>query len=261
MTENPRTLQTVEQTCAVLGVLREYGLVGVTELSKELGISKGAAYNHLATLRQEEFVVKRDKKYALSYKFSTYGQFLKHQSPLYTVGRPEIEKLSDVTGESAHIMVPQFGKGVYLHRAPGEKGIAEEFHQNFLQKTDYLHWSSTGKAILADLPTEKVEHIIDKHGLPSSTDRTIVNEEELFADLDRIREQGYAQNDQEQIVGVRAVGATVHDPRGKVLGAISVSGPTSRIDDERFSGSLPEEVLHTANVIEVNIQTKSASKK
>lgn len=252
----PRTLTTVERTCEILAALKELDGAGVTEIAEHIEMSKGGAYNHLATLHDQEFVVKMDDEYRLSGHFFNMGEYVKHRDPLYTVSRPVIDQLAEETGESAHLMIEQFGKGFYYHKAQGQKGISEEFHLNLLEETDYLHWSSTGKAVLAELSEERARSILKRQGMPKITEFTKTDPDELFKELEEVREQGYALNDEEQIRGARAVGAAITTYNDNVLGAISISGPTSRIDDEKFHETYPELVRRMKNVIEVNLETQ-----
>jgi DNA-binding IclR family transcriptional regulator len=252
----PRTLKTVEHTCQILNLIKELDGGRVTELAEHLDMSKGGVYNHLATLRDQEYIVKEGDEYRLSSHFFNLGEYVKYSNPLYRVGKDEVGNLAEKTGESTHLMVEQFGKGFYYHKSRAEKGIAQEYHMNLMEEPDYLHWSSTGKAVLAEMPESRVREILEDRGMPEITERTITDPDELLAELETVREQGYAQNDEEQIRGVRAIGAAVTDRDGRVLGAISVSGPTSRINDENFHEVYPEFVLQTKNVIEVNIETR-----
>jgi len=254
--DRPRTLQTVERTCRILNLIKELNGVRVTELADHIDMSKGGVYNHLATLREQEFVVKEGGEYRLSSHLLNLGEHVKHNNPLYRVGKEEVENLAEETGESTHLMVEQYGKGFYYHKSRAQKGIAQEYHLNLMEEPDYLHWSSTGKAVLAEMPESHVHEILDDRGMPEITEHTITDREELLVELETVREQGYALNDEEQIRGVRAIGAAVTDRDDTVLGAISVSGPTSRINDKKFSDVYPELVLQTKNVIEVNIETQ-----
>lgn len=88
---------------------------------------------------------------------------------------------------------------------------------------------------------------------------TITNRETLFERLSEVRERGYAYNDEGEVTGLRAVGAPIRRPDGAVLGSISVSGPTSYLDDERFDEGVPELVTSAANVIEVNMNMADQS--
>lgn len=255
----PRTLKTVERTCEILDALKELEGAGVTKLADHLDMSKGGVYNHLATLHDQQYVVKNGDEYELSHRFFNLGEFVKHRSPLYTAGRSEVDRLAEETGENAHLMVEQFGKAIYYYKAQSDKGISREYHWNLLEEPDYLHWTAVGKAVLAELPRERVEEIIDTHGLGAMTEETITDPDRLFDELDEIRRKGYALNDEEQIRGVRAIGTTVLNHQGDVLGAISVSGPTSRIDDEKFTSEYPELVMQAANIIEVSLDTQGSS--
>lgn len=97
--------------------------------------------------------------------------------------------------------------------------------------------------------------IIDRHGLPGRTDRTITDRERLYEELETVRERGFARNDGEEVRGIRAVGAPILTGDDSVLGAISISGPESRLQGDRFEEELPTRVMSAANVIEVNLNT------
>jgi DNA-binding IclR family transcriptional regulator len=250
---SPRTLKTVTRAFDVVRALEELDGAGVTELAEHLDMSKSAVYSYLATLRENKFVVKRDDVYSLSLQFLLVGEYVRNQNVLYRIGRPEIESLAEETGEYAHLATEQHGLGVNLLKVKGEKAVGSDYQTSKLQRPDYLHFSATGKSILAHLPTERVEDIVDRYGLKRKTANTITDREELFAELERVRERGYAYNDEEEIEGLVAVGAPVLDRDGRVLGSLSVSGPTNRMKDDSYHESIVETVTNTANVIEVNI--------
>jgi len=182
----------VETTCSVLRAVKDLEGSTVTELARHLDLSKGAVYNHLATLHQEQFVTKNGDTYQLSYQLYNYGEYVRRLSPLYNVALSEIHQLVEETRESVNLMVESFGKGVYLYKEKGDTGIADEYHSNLLKNADYLHWSSTGKAILAELPNEEVEGIVDRYGLPKKTENTITTKSELWDTIEGIRKRGYA---------------------------------------------------------------------
>uniref|UniRef100_UPI003EBCF134 IclR family transcriptional regulator domain-containing protein n=1 Tax=Halarchaeum sp. P4 TaxID=3421639 RepID=UPI003EBCF134 len=82
---------------------------------------------------------------------------------------------------------------------------------------------------------------------------TITDEEELFAELERTRERGYAIDDEERLRGLRCVAAPILSNEDRVLGAVSIAGPTNRLQGELFEEELPERLLETVNVIELNV--------
>jgi len=250
---SPRTLQTVSRAFDVVRALEELDGAGVTELADHLDLSKSAVYNYLTTLREETFVVKEGSTYRLSLQFLLVGEYVRNQNTLYRIGRSEVEELAESTGEYAHLSTEQHGLNVNLYKVSGEKGIGDEYQTSKLQRADYLHFSATGKAILAHLPRERVDWIVDRYGLPSRTENTVTDLEALFEALEEVRERGYALNDEEEITGLQAIGAPVLNRHGRVLGSISVSGPVKRLKEPGYNEEVVDAVVSTANVIEVNV--------
>lgn len=254
-----RTLKTVHITVEVIDALKTIGPSGVTEIASFLDLSKGAVFNHLATLREEGYVVKDDALYRLGPRLMNLGKAVQNQSPVYAVGKQYLDQLAEETGEYVHLLVEQDGLGYFLYRAKGENAIAEGYHEKKSEDPDYLHYSSPGKAILAEFPKAKVDAIIDQHGLPKETENTITSRKALHEELERTRERGYAIYDEEEVVGIRAVGTSITDRQSKVYGAISVCGPTTRFQGTRFEDELPNQIQRVANLIEIDLQTSSNS--
>lgn len=254
----PRTLTTVEQTCAVLTALKQLDGAGVTELASYLDISKGGVYNHLATLQDNQFIYKENGEYHLGLKLLNYGIYTRNNNALYQVGRGEVDELAVETEEYAHLMTEEFGRGIHLYNARGQKGLPEDFHEQKFERPDHLHLTSTGKAILAHLPDDKVKRIVERHGLPTRTENTVTSKEELFDELTAVRDRGYATNLSEELRGYRALGAPILNQADEAVGAISVSGPARRLDDEKFFDELPELVMERANLIEVYLESREA---
>ncbi|MFC4550121.1 MULTISPECIES: IclR family transcriptional regulator [Halorussus] len=251
--ESPRILKTVSRALQVVRALEELDGATVTEVADHLDVSKSAAYNYLMTLEDQRLVVKEGNDYSLSLQFLMLGEYVRNQNVLYDTGKGEIERLAEETGEYAHLATIQHGLSVNLYKVKGEKAVGSDYQTSKLQKPDYLHFSATGKSMLAYLPRERVEEILDRYGLARKTENTITDREELFDELERIRERGYAYNDEEEIEGLQAIGAPIRDREGSVLGALSVSGPLRRMNDPDYHDTIVETVTNAANVIEVNI--------
>ena len=250
---SPRTLKTVERTARIIKALETLDGAGVTELATHLGMSKSSTYHYLATLRQEDFVVKTGDQYELGLQLLLSGEYVRNRNLLYRYGKEEVEELAETTGEYANLFTEQHGKGINLYKVRGSDAVGSGYQTDKLQQPDQLHCTATGKAILAFLPEARVDGILDQHGLPERTANTITDRDELLDELATIRERGYAYNDEEEVEGLRAVGAPVIDRDDDVLGSLSVAGPTSRLKGTPFDEELPEQVQRAANVIEVNI--------
>ncbi|WP_276274032.1 IclR family transcriptional regulator [Haloarcula litorea] len=244
-----RRIKAVEKTCTILETLRERDGAGVSELADAVGLSKATVHSHLATLVDNEFVVKRGDTYEISLRFVDIGEYAKNGVDIYEIAAEETETLAAETGEVAQFMVEEHGRGVYLHKASGEKAIQTASYTG--DRKD-LHCTALGKAILSQLSADRVDEIVDRHGMPARTENTITDRDELFAELEAIRERGVAFDDEEILRGLRCIAAPIEHPKSDLPGAISVSGPTNRFKGDRFHEELPETVRGAANVIEVN---------
>jgi len=118
----------------------------------------------------------------------------------------------------------------------------------------HLHSTAAGKAILAEMPEQRVMDIISEHELPAETEHTITDPDSLVEELDEIREHGIAYNDEESVEGLRAVGVPVRGSNGIAIGALSVSGPSNRLRGEVFREEIPNIMLGHANEVELNIR-------
>ncbi|EMA39021.1 IclR family transcriptional regulator [Halococcus hamelinensis] len=251
MVERSAPVQTTETTIAVIGALVELEPAGVSAVADRVGIPTSTAFDHLKTLEHHEFVVGNDRKYRLGTRFLSIGGRHRSTDELYRVAEPEIAKMAYKTGEHANLVVEEFGKGVFLAKVKGEDAFRLD---TYIGKRVNLQTTSAGKAILSCLPDERIEEIIDRHGLPAVTPTTITDRGRLFEEIDRVRERGFATDDEERIQGVRCVAAPLRDGEGGVIGAVSISGPKSGMRRDRFEETIPDLVLRTANVIEVNMK-------
>jgi len=246
-----RSVDAVKTSCTILEELYQLNEAGVTELAERLDISKAGVHSHLATLQEEEFVVKNGDKYQLSLRFLDFGEVAKRNIDVYDVVETEVSKLSERTGEVAQFMVEEHGWGIYIAKERGESGVRTAA---YVGARKHLHCTGVGKAILANLPRERVDDIIDKRGLPPKTENTITDREELYEELESIRSAGVSVDDEEILHGVRCVAVPVVSQRKGLLGAISISGPTSRLKGEYFDEELPDIVSDSSNVIQINAE-------
>ncbi|MFB6268389.1 MAG: IclR family transcriptional regulator [Halobacterium sp.] len=237
-------------TVEVVDALKQLDYPGVAAVADYLDVPKSTAHDHLSTLIELQFVVKEPEGYRLGARFLEYGGYAREQMKVYRVARPVVNRLAEDTGEHANLMVEEHGLGIFLYKAKGEDAVTLDTHPGMRVP---LQTTALGKTILAHLPEERVHEIVDEHGLPEVTEHTITDRDELFAEFERIRDQGYATDDEERVAGMRCIAAPVLDQHDDVVAAVSVSGPMSRMHDDRFENEIPRRVLSAANVIEVNM--------
>lgn len=251
-----RTVKSVENALEILEYLRDVNEATVSEIAQHSTLSSGSVHTHLTTLKQHGYVVQGGDAYRLGPLLLPLGEHVRNKSPIYQAAAEQVDRLAEETGECAHLVIEHDGRLVTLYETFGENAVGTEYHTRKREEPiEHHHCTAAGKAILSQLDDEDIATIIDRHGMLQRTPHTITTRADLFAELEEIREQGYAINDEEQMVGIRAVGAPVTTSSGDVLGAISVSGPTSRMQFEEIENSLAEEIIRATNISEVNVNT------
>jgi DNA-binding IclR family transcriptional regulator len=248
--EAKHPVRTTEKTLSIIEALKREGPTGVTDLARRLDLSKSVVHNHLRTLQSHGYVVQSDTEYHLGTKFLDLGGYVRSEMELFEVAEPEVNKLATETGELVNLLVEEQGQGVYLYRRKGEHALDLNTYEGF---RTHLHDNALGKAILAFLPRERVEEIVDEHGLPAETEHTITDRTALFECLETVRERGFALDDEEKLAGLRCVAVPIKTISGEVVGAVSVSAPKSRMKDERFTEEVPTLIQDSVNVIELNL--------
>jgi IclR family acetate operon transcriptional repressor len=233
----------------VVEILQELDGAGVTEVADRLDLPRSTVHDHLRTLEELALVVNENGTYRVGTRFLEFGGYVRDRMKVFEVAKPELKKLAEETGEHANLKIEEHGRGVFLYKTEGENAVKLDTYNGYRV---HLQTTALGKAIMAHMPHERVVEILDRHGMPAVTDRTVTDRETLFEQLEEIRERGYALDVEERVRGMRCVAAPLLND-GEVLGAISVSGPKNRMQGERFEEEIPNQVLRTANVIEVNM--------
>lgn len=233
----------------VLEALKALDGAGPSEVAHRLDMANSTVHDHLRTLERIGYVTFDGDVYEIGPRFLDLGGYARSRKKLFRIAEPEVQRLAAEVGHHANLMIEDGGMGVFLYIAKGENAVHLDTYEGMRV---HLQTTALGKAILAHLPTERVDAILDRHGYPSVTGNTLTDREALFEDLEAIRERGYAVDDEERINGIRCVSAPIRGEDG-VLGAVSVSGPTSRMRGERFERGVPDAVSSVANIIEVNV--------
>lgn len=249
-TDGGRRLESVVKALDIIEELWRVEGAGVTELTELTGYPKSTVHAHLSTLRSKGYVVQNGDTYRLSLRFLSFGEHVKRLEPLYEAAREPVSNLADRTGERILCSTHQNGLGTVLYLKEGESSVSTDIR---VGTHTYLHCSAAGKAILAHFEPDAVDRVIRTWGLPEFTDQTITDRETLLDELETIRAEGIAYNHSEYLPGVHAVGAPVLYEDGTVAGAIALTGAERRLKTEWDEEELRNQLLATANTIEVNL--------
>ncbi len=250
MAEAKNPVQAVQRTLDIISVLRETGGAQVTEIAKEIGMSKGTVHCHLATLQENGYVVNKNNEYKLGLRFIDLAHYAKDRIDIYDIATSEVEALAKESGERSLFTVEEDDEGVCLYTAEGAEAVKTEVYVGYRNE---LYHTAVGKAMLAFMPSEKRNRIIEETEFEQLTPHTITDEETLHAELEEIREEGIAYNHGETIQGLVGAGAPIRGQDGTLCGAISIIGPERRIDEERLTNEIPEMIHRAVNIIEINI--------
>lgn len=240
----------VEKTLGIFELLRETDTATTSTIAAELDVAKSTAHRHLKTLERWEYVTLEEDGCSLSFKFLDLGTTVRRRETAYVLAKEKVEELARETGERAQFLIEEHGRAVYVHLATGEHAVEADTYPGLRVP---IHASAAGLAILSALPREDVDAIVDRHGLEPLTPHTITNRERLYEVLEAAREREYSINDRGYIQGLRAIGAPVRNAGGDVLGGISISGPSNRMQGGRFESELPSLLLGATNELELNI--------
>lgn len=244
------------ETAAMTSILRAFEVInalwetkgaGPSELAARMDVPKSTAHVYLRTLEETGYVINEGGEYSLGYRFLTTGSRIKHRNGLFQASERLLKDLAAQTDELVTLVVEQDGKAVILHKEFGDRSLELGIYSGM---TTPLHTNATGKAILAFLPDERTDEILDAHGLPQVTEQTITDEAVLRAELATIREDGYAVDWEQQVTGMGLIGAPiVVDER--VAGAVGIVCPTGRLQNEAYQQRLVRKLRETIDAITI----------
>lgn len=255
MNDHERTgVKSVEHSLGIIEHLRNHGPIGVSELARRIDMPKSTVYVHLQTLRNHGYVVQTDGQYDAGLRFLETGSMVRRRNGLYRAAQEEVDQLATEVEEAANLGVEQDGQRVILYKSEFGEAI---YDNTSTGEFTNMHWTAIGKAILAHLPGERINEIVDRYGLPEATDQTITNPEQLFSNLERTRKRGFSVENEEHRNGVVAVAVPIFDTQADVvIGALSVSGPRQRLvadDDDgiEVDVEIVNAVQNRANIAEL----------
>jgi DNA-binding IclR family transcriptional regulator len=232
---SPYTAPAVEAALSILETLGAVHGMGVTELAKKLGLGKSSVYRLLTTLARRGYVEKspQSDRYQLTYRLFAVGSAAADRFGLREAAHPVMERLAAETGETVNLGVLDGRRVVNLHKV--ESPHLLRMHLEVGAGVP-AHATALGKVLFAFLDRREVTHRLRGRRLERLTPRTMGDRATLSAALDRIRELGFAMDDEECSLGLRCVAAPIRDQRGTVVAALSISGPSQRLPHTALPG-------------------------
>ena len=241
-------IKVLNKTFSILEILLKHdSAMNMTEISEKLGLYPSTIHRILDTLKYWGYVEQNTntQKYQLGLKLLELGMAKLHQIDLVREVTPYLKALVKQYNETVHLGVLEEGEVLYLAKEESSQTIRMI---SYIGKRAPLHCTALGKVLLAYMSEEERKEILEEKELPRLTKNTITDKGELEKELDKIREQDFALDREENEKDVRCIGAPIRNYKGKVIAAISISSPIFRID-KNVENNLKEALIKTTNKI------------
>src|SRR5579859_1379722 len=227
-----------------------------SEISQKLGIPKSSASYILRTLDRRGYLQRDDAsgRYRLGLKVLSLGGDARAHLDAADIALPFMQALQERIHLTIHLAVLDHGEAVYIEKveAPGFFKV-----DTWVGRRMFLHSTSVGKCLIAGLPRPQIEALLHQQGLKKRTPKTITSMSKLLAELELVREQGHAMDDEENSLGARCAAAPISGTSGAVIAALGVSGTLTQMDEANLPRIL-EALKETARRISRQLQRSGA---
>jgi len=241
-------IEVLGKTLDILDVFgrSDRGRLSLQEISALTKLSKNTVFRILHTLTEHGYILKENHSYGLGPKFADLSDVRSHRRDLLSVASPYLDALRDQFGETVNLGVLNNGSIRYVdvRESRARIRLAER-----VGGSDPLHSTALGKAHLAYLPADEVRNLMKRAGMPKHTPQTLTTFSSLIADLETIRQLGYAVDREESMLGAFCVAVPVLNSHRLPEAAISISGPTIRFDESKLP-SVSQALLKSAKEIQ-----------
>lgn len=219
---------------------------GVSSLAKRLGLAKSTVHRLASTLIRDD-MLEQDKetgKYRLGLALFELGSRVRRKMNVVNEARFALKELMEKTGETAHLTVLDHASVLFINKFESRQAI--RMKSNVGSRAP-AHSTADGKALLAYQSREMIDAIA-AGGLSALTSKTITDVGQLMEDLAQVRLRGYALDDEETEIGLRAIAAPIRDHTGEVVAAIGVAGPIQRMTKKVVLSYAPKVVTAAESI-------------
>lgn len=224
MAEQNTMIFSVSKALDILEMLSHEKSAGISDLARSLDISKSSVFRILATLRVKGYVIQdlATRKYSNSFKLFEIGNNVVKDMGLRKQAFPYLKKLADQTSEAVNLAVREGGSVVYIDKIESTSTIRVDLN---IGKRMPLYCTGLGKVFLAFLPQDMARNILKKDGLKKYTPFTHESVENLLKELQEVKNNGFAVDNEEYIEGLLCIAAPVWGFNDEVVAALSVAMP------------------------------------
>ena len=226
-------VQSVNRSLDILEILSQnINGMGLTEIGSKIGLHKSTVHRLLGTLIYKGYVVQDmySNKYKITLKLYELGVRKIASSSILEISRPYTKALMESLNEVVHLVIHDKNDIIYIDKVEADNTIRMA---STIGRRSPLYCTSVGKAMMAYMTGEEIREIWENSKIEKLTENTITDYNKFLEEVKKIREKGYAEDDEENELGVRCIGAPIFNHKGEVEGAISISGPTIRVTKDK----------------------------
>jgi DNA-binding IclR family transcriptional regulator len=210
----------------------------LAELSREVELPKATVYRILTTLEGRGYLDRSaDGSYRMAKKLFDLQRSEPLEQILHRAAQPVMERLVGSCKETVNLGILDAGEVVVIYTVESPQAVRMS---SKIGNRRYLHATALGKCLLAGMPDKEISRMVKLKGLVKVTDETLTTKAGLMAEMQKVRQQGWALDNQENEMEGRCIGAPVHGPANKVVAALSISGPVFRMDLARAKSLVPD---------------------
>lgn len=231
-TDQTKTIQSLDRALTILRALAGADGASLTEIAERTDQSPTTVYRVLSTYLRHDMVSfdAEAQLWHIGPEAFRIGSTFLNRTDLLSATRPAMQTLMRETGETANLGIERDGRVMFVSQVETGEAIRAFFPPGTMSA---MHASGIGKALLSQMAENRVAAILDRHGQPRFTARTLTERAALLENLARIRARGYSVDDEEAAEGMRCVAAPVLNAYGEAVAGLSVSGPGFRLSPER----------------------------
>lgn len=227
-------IQSVQRSLRILDLFNEHTTeLKITDISERMELHKSTVHSLLKTLQESRYIDQNPEngKYRLGMKLVERGNLVISTLDIRQLAKKYLIDLSLKTGQTCHLGILDGDAGVYIDKEEGERSV---IRYSRIGRRIPLHSTAIGKVLLSLQKPEKKMELLDGYDYTQPTQNTIKNENEFLEELEKVRQQGFAMDNEENELGVRCIAVPIKNEHTQVLAALSISTLLSSVNDQKL---------------------------
>lgn len=226
------SVQSLDRAFNILEIISEHQSgISLTDLSERSGLHKSTVFRLASSLMENGYIEQTaNSLYKITYKMYEIGSRVYENLSIIEAARDSLEKLVKEVGEVGHLVIRNDTKIIYIDKINSGRNSA--IMGSSIGSTAPMYCTSVGKAMLFNAKEKEIKNLWEKSKIVGRTESTITDVEDFIEDIKISKERGYSIDNEENELGIRCIGAPIYNSTNNICGALSISGPISRINSE-----------------------------